>query len=141
MVPRAQLAWLVLAVVTVFLGWRSFTLSVSGETATAVVVRLLEDDVLFTSDFSPAVEFQADGQTYSVQSQNTYRWWNRYLRFPIEREVEVVYDPANPASAEINSWWDIWNETIILGIFTFIAAVVVNAYLIFRRRGQHASMS
>ena len=106
----------------------------NGEVITGTVVRLLEEDASFTSDFTPIVEFEVGGETYSVQSQNNYRWWNRYLRFPIGKQVEMRYEIGNPENAEINSWWDVWNETIILGVFTVIAAIGVNAYLLFRWR-------
>lgn len=127
-----NLVVLVLAVLDAWLGWRSFTLSTRGSVASGTVVRLLEDGPAFDADFTPVVEFQVDGNTYTVQSQNTYRWWNRYLRFPVGGEVEVRYDSLNPETAEINSWWDIWNETILLGVFTIIAGFVGNAYLRFR---------
>lgn len=133
-----NLAWLLLCLLTVWLGWRSAVLTTSGTVAEGKVVRWLEDGPSFDSDFTPVVEFQADGKTYSVQSQNTYRWWNRYLRFPVGGEVEVRYNPANPETAEINSWWDIWNETVFLGIFTIIAAFAVNIYLGVRWRAQQA---
>jgi hypothetical protein len=129
-----NLAWLLLAALAVWLGWRSYTLTTSGEVTQGTVVRLLEEEVSFTSDFTPIVQFQVDGQSYEVQSQNTYGWWNRYFRFSIGKEVEVRYDPSNPELAEINSLWDIWNETIILGIFTLLCAIGVNIYLIMRWR-------
>ena len=129
-----NLAWFLLALLTAWLGWRSYTLSVNGEVTTGTVVRLLEEDSSFTSDFIPIVEFEVGGETYSVQSQNNYRWWNRYLRFPIGKQVEMRYEIGNPENAEINSWWDVWNETIILGVFTVIAAIGVNSYLFFRWR-------
>lgn len=131
-----NLAWLLLCVLAAWLGWRSYTITTSGSVAEGTVVRLLEDGPEFDSDFTPVVEFQVDGKTYSVQSQNTYSWWNRYLRFPEGGAVEIRYDPANPETAEINSWWDIWNETILLGIFTIIAAFAVNIYLSVRWRAQ-----
>ena len=132
-----NLVWLLLAVVTAWLGWRSYTLTTSGEVVTGTVARWLEDDVSFTSDFYPVVEFEVNGETYSVQSQNNYRWWHRYIRFPVGKQLEMRYNPANPETAEINSRWDVWNETIILGVFTIIAAVAVNVYLLFRwRRNQ-----
>jgi hypothetical protein len=131
-----NLAWLLLAAFTAWLGWRSFNLSANGSVAEGTVVRLLEDEVSATSDFYPVVEFEVDGQTYSVQSQNSYRWWNRYLRFPVGGQVEILYDPADPEKAEINSWWDIWNEPLILGVFTVIAAIGVNVYLLYRWRSR-----
>jgi len=129
-----NLAWLLLAGLTVWLGWRSFTLSATGNIAEGKVVRLLEDGAAFDADFYPVVEFQADGKTYKIQSQNSYRWWNRYIRFPVGGKVEVRYEPANPENAEINSFWDIWNETIVLGLITILAAITVNVYLFLRWR-------
>ena len=134
-----NLAWLLLAALTAWLGWRSYTLSTSGSVADGTVVRLLEDGPAFDADFYPFVEFQVDGKTYEVQSQNNYRWWNRYARFPVGGQVAVRYETANPENAEINSWWDIWNETILLGVFTIFAAIVINVYLLFRWRSQRAA--
>jgi hypothetical protein len=134
-----NLAWLLLAILTAWMGWRSYTLSSNGNVANGKVVQLLEDETAFDSDFTPIVEFQVDGVTYMVQSQNTYRWWNRYTRFPVGGQVEVRYETANPENAEINSWWDIWNETIILGVFTIFAAIAVNVYLLFRWRSQRVA--
>jgi len=114
-------------------------LSASGSVADGTVVHLLEDETAFDSDFTPVVEFQVGGRTYTVQSQNTYRWWNRYTRFPVGGKVTVRYETANPQNAEINSWWDIWNEPIILGMFTVIAAIVINSYLFFRWRAQRGT--
>ncbi len=139
-----NVVWLLLAAFAAFLGWRSYTLSVNGEVVTGTVVRLLEDDTSsYTSDIYPIMEFEVDGETYSVQSQNNYRWWNRYIRFPVGKQVEMRYDPADPEKAEINSWWDIWNETLILGTFTAFVAIGVNVYLFMlcrRRRNPQAAV-
>jgi hypothetical protein len=131
-----NLVWILLAVFAGWLGWRSYNLTANGSVAEGKVVRLLEDQVAFDSDFNPVVEFEVDGKTYPVQSQNSYRWWNRYLRFPVGRQVEMRFDPAHPETAEINSWWDIWNETIILGLFTILSAIGVNIYLFLRLQSQ-----
>lgn len=127
--------WLLLAVLAVFLGWRSYTLSADGEVAAGTVVRWLEEDksASFT-DIYPVVEFEVEGQAYSVPSQNNYGWWNKYTRFPIGKQVEMRYDPANPEKAEINSLYDIWVEPIVLGIFAILAMIVTNAFFIARWR-------
>lgn len=133
-----NIAWLLLAVFTAWLGMRSYTLSVDGEVVTGTVVRLLEDEPSsYTSDVYPVVEFEVDGGKYSVQSQNNYRWWNRYARFPVGRQVEMRYDPANPQKADVNSWLDLWGEVLILGVFTAVTAIGVNVFLLYRwRRGR-----
>ncbi len=130
-------AWLLLAAFAVFLGWRGYRLSTEGEVVTAVVVRWVEEDTsAYFTDIYPVVEFQVNGETYSVRSQNNYRWWNKYTRFPLGGEVEMRYDPASPETAEINSWIDLWGESIILALLTIVCAVGVNVYLfmLWRRR-------
>lgn len=132
--------WVVMALFAVWLGWRSYTLSTKGSLAQGTVVRILEDDkAAFDSDFNPVVEFQVNGTTYTVQSQNNYRWWNRYTRFPIGGQVQMLYDPANPQSAEVNSWFDIWTEPLLLAIFTAIIAVALNVYLLIRWRAMRST--
>jgi hypothetical protein len=129
--------WLLLAVLAVYLGMRSYRLSVNGEAVTGTVVRLVVDDREGSSSFNdifPVVEFEVEGQTYSVRSQNNYRWWNQYTRFGIGKQVEMRYDPADPANAEINSWADLWGEPIILGVFTLAAVIVTNGFFILRWR-------
>jgi hypothetical protein len=127
-----NLAWILLAAFGAWLGLRSYTLTAEGEVATGVVVELFEEDRTdATTDIYPVVEFTVDGETYSVRSQNNYRWWNRYTRFPLGREVEMRYDPQNPHNAEINSWLDVWGEPIIVFLLAAFAAVGVNAYMIF----------
>ena len=132
-----NLAWLVLAALAVWLGLRSYTLTTTGEVTQGTVVRLLEEEVSFTSSFTPVLQFQVDGQTYEFHSQNSYRWWNRYFRFSEGNQVEIRYDPANPELAEVNSFWDVWNETIFLAVFTFLSAIGVNIYLMMRWRAEH----
>jgi hypothetical protein len=127
--------WLLMMAATVYLVMRSYNLSVNGEVVTGTVVRLVEEDKSSpTTDIYPVVEFEVDGQTYSVRSQNNYRWWNQYTRFEIGKAVEMRYDPANPEKAEINSLFDLWGEPVVLGLFTLISAVVSNAFFIFRWR-------
>ncbi len=137
-----NVAWILLAALTVWLGSRSYTLSADGTVASGTVVRLVEDDLSSsTSDIYPVVEFEVDGETYSVRSQNNYRWWNRYTRFPLGKQVEMRYNPSNPENAEINSWFDLWGEPIILGLFTAFAAIAVNVYMFFRLRTGRAKQA
>jgi Protein of unknown function (DUF3592) len=130
-----NLVWVLLAVFAVFLGWHSYRLSINGEVARGTVVRLVDDDLTSSfADIYPVVEFEANGQSYSVRSQNNYRWWNRYTRFRIGRQVEMRYDPENPENAEVNSWVDLWAEPVILGVFVAFCAIGVNAFLFLRWR-------
>lgn len=129
-----NLVCVLLAALALWLGWKNYTLTASGEVTQGTVVQLLEEGVSFDSSFTPVFQFQVDGETYEVQSQNTYGWWNRYFRFSEGSEVEIRYEAGNPENAEINSLWDIWVETIILSLFTLLFAVGVNAYFVMRWR-------
>src|SRR5262245_59597886 len=86
------LIWLCLALFTVWRGWHSYTLSSNSNIVDGKVVRFTQDSIAFYSDFSPIVEFQVDGVTYRVQSQNSYRWWSRNMLFPVGGQVEVHYE-------------------------------------------------
>jgi len=134
-----NLVCLLLALFTTWTGWRNYTLSSNGNVAEGKVVKHLDDGIAFYSDFTPIVEFQVDGVTYRVQSQNSYRWWKRYTRFPVGARVEVRYEVGNSENAEINSWWDLWIETIILGVFTIFAVFAMNGYLLLRWRSERAA--
>ncbi len=138
-----NLACLLLVAFTAWLGWRSYNLSANGQVVTGIVVRFVEDsEADFFTDIYPVVEFEANGETYSVRSQNNYRWWDRYLRFPVGRQIEMRYDPANPENAEVNSWVDLWVEPLILGVFTFLSAIAGNVFLFLRWRiGRNAQAS
>ncbi len=130
-----NLAWVLLAVFAAWLGWRAYNLSFNGDTVTGTVVGYVEEDksASFT-DIYPVVEFEVNGEKYSVRSENNYRWWNQYTRFSIGKQVEMRYDPADPENAEINSWLDLWGEPLMLGVFSIAAGIAVNAYLLFRWR-------
>ncbi|HCB01284.1 MAG TPA: hypothetical protein DEP19_02780 [Anaerolineae bacterium] len=127
-----NLICLLLAALAVWLGWRAYTLTTTGEVTQARIVRLIEGGE--SDDLTPVFQFQVDGETYEVQSQNSYAWWLAELRFPEGKQIEIRYDPSNPELAEINSFWSVWGETILLSIFTVLFALGVNAYFVTRWR-------
>jgi hypothetical protein len=130
-----NLAWLLLAALTVWLGMRSYTLTVDSETTTGTVVDIVElGDSDGGSSYSPVIEFTVAGRPYLVTSQNNYSFWTSQIRFPEGKQVEVRYETGDPQNAEVNSLWDIWQETVILGVFTLLAAIGVNIFLVLRRR-------
>lgn len=136
-----NLVWLLLALFTAWMGWRTYTLSTkssNGNVAEGKVVQL-QGGIVFFSDFTPMVEFQADGVTYRVQSQNSYPWWKRLMSFPVGGQVEVRYEVGNPENAEITSWWDLWNETIFLGVLTILATFAINLFLLLRWLSQRVA--
>lgn len=137
-----NLVGLVLVAATAWLAWRSFSLSINGQVATGIVSRLVEDNPAeFFTDIYPVVEFEVNGQTYSARSQNNYRWWDRYLRFPVGKQVEIRYDPVHPEKAEINSWLDLWTEPLLLGMFTGLFVIIVNMVMLRWRFGRNKLQS
>lgn len=133
-----NLVGIVLIAATAWLIWRSFSLSIDGQVATGVVSRLTEDDPAeFFTDISPVVEFEANGQPYSVRIQNSYPWWDRYLRFSVGRQVALRYDPVHPENVAIDSWLDLWVEPLTLGIFTGFFVIIVNMVMLRWRFGRN----
>lgn len=119
-----------------WLAWRSYTLTATGEVTQATVVSLIEDGE--SDDLSPVFQFQVDGKDYKVHSQNSYAWWLAEILFPEGKQVEIRYDPSNPELAELNSFWNLWSEPVLLSIFTILFGLGVNAYFVMRWRASKA---
>lgn len=69
------------------------------------------------STYLPTVEFEFEGETYSFESNagsgnaSTYKRWS---------EVEVRVNPDNPDHAKINTIWEVWAASIVVGSFTVL---------------------
>ena len=104
-----------------FLSTRDFI----GEAASAngVVVGLeREQDADGNDSYYPRVQFEANGRSYQFRGQvgsgrGTFR---------VGEQVEVLYDPADPHHARINSFVQLWFFPMFLGgigvVFTAIGA-------------------
>ena len=112
----------------VYAAYTSWTLEQNGETVTGEVVRLEESN---SSEggccvYSPVIEFQANGQTYSFEGDNA----SYPPAYEVGEEVSVLYDPADPDTAQINKWSERWLMPIILIPAMLFAALLVNFFMI-----------
>lgn len=112
----------------IYAGYISWKLENQGGTATGTVVRLEESD---SSEggccvYSPVIEFMANNdQTYSFEGDTA----SYPPAYEVGEEVPVLYDPANPATAQINKWSERWLFPIIIIPAMILAALLINFFL------------
>jgi hypothetical protein len=93
------------------------------------VVRLEESD---SSEggccvYSPVVEFKAQGgETYSFEGDNA----SYPPAYEVGEEVDVIYHPDDPDTAQINKWTERWLFPIIIIPAMLLTALVLNFILI-----------
>lgn len=112
----------------VYAGYVSLKLEQNGETITGEVVRLEESD---SSEggccvYSPVIEFDINGQTYSFEGDNA----SDPPAYEVGEEVSVLYDPADPDTAQINKWSERWLFPLIIIPAMIITALIVNFFMI-----------
>ena len=95
-----------------YAGYVSWQLEQSGERTTGNVVRLDESDSGEGGCcvYSPVIEFVAGGQTFTFESGNA----SDPPAYDVGEEVRVLYDPANPETAQIDSFFERWVFPIII---------------------------
>jgi hypothetical protein len=106
----------------------SWKLQSEGKITTGKVVQLAESD---DSDggccvYSPVVEFQADGQTYSFESSNA----SDPPAYKVGQDVNVIYHPSDPNTAQINKWSERWLFPIIIIPTMIFTALLLDFFLI-----------
>jgi hypothetical protein len=111
-----------------YAGYTSWQLEQNGETTIGEVIRLEESD---SSEggccvYSPVIEFDADGQTYSFEGDNA----SYPPAYDVGEDVNVIYDPANPDTAQINKWTERWLFPIIIIPVMLIGALILNFFMI-----------
>jgi len=112
----------------VYAGYISWKLDNEGETTTGRVVRLEESN---SSEggccvYSPVVEFDVNGQTYSFESDNA----SDPPAYDVGEEVNVIYHPSEPNTAQINKWSERWLFPIIIIPVMIITALILNFFMI-----------
>ncbi len=112
----------------VYAGYTSWQLEQNGETTIGEVIRLEESD---SSEggccvYSPVIEFDANGETYSFEGDNA----SYPPAYEVGEQVNIIYDPANPDTAQINKWTERWLFPIIIIPAMFIGALILNFFMI-----------
>lgn len=111
-----------------YTGYVSWKLEQEGETTTGIVTRFEE-----SSDgdggccvYSPVVEFEANEQTYSFEGGTA----SYPPAYDVGEKVSVLYDPADPTTAQINKWSERWLFPVIIIPAMIFSALLVNFFLI-----------
>ena len=121
----------------------SWKLETSGEIASGIVTRLEESETEegYCCVYTPVVEFQVDGKTYSFENENA----SSSSEYRVGSEVKVRYDPGNPNTAQINTFSDRWLFPILIIPGMILGSLVLSLFMIraWRRGddvlGQHLS--
>jgi len=111
-----------------YAAYTSWKLDQEGETTTGRVVRLEE-----SSDgdggccvYSPVIEFEVDGQTYSFEGDNA----SYPPAYDVGEEIKVIYHPNDPITAQINKFTERWLFPLIIIPAMLFTALIVNFFLI-----------
>jgi hypothetical protein len=110
----------------------SWQLQTRGETTSGTVVRLEESD---SSEggccvYSPVVEFDVNGQTYSFEGDNA----SSPSDYEVGEVLDVRYNPLDPSTAQIDSFYERWAFPIIIVPAMMITALILNFFMIRSRR-------
>jgi hypothetical protein len=120
----------------VYAAYTSWRLQNEGVTTTGTVVRLEESN---SSEggccvYSPVIEFSANGQTHSFEGGNA----SDPPAYDVGEVVNVIYDPADPATAQINKWTERWLFPILIIPAMIVTALILNFFMIRAWiRGEH----
>jgi hypothetical protein len=113
----------------------SWRLETSGETTTGTVTRLEESETSegYCCVYSPVVEFQVDGVTYSFENDTA----SSSPDYEIGSEVRILYDPADPNTAQINTFSARWLFPIIIIPAMIFGSLILTFFMIRAwRRGE-----
>jgi Protein of unknown function (DUF3592) len=97
------------------------------------------EDQQVTTTFAPEFTFTStDGKTYTVTSGNS----SNPPEFAEGQAVRVLYNPMNPGSARIDSFWQMWGmATMFGGCGTVLAAIGYTwMYFVVRRNREILSI-
>jgi hypothetical protein len=112
----------------VYAGYISWKLQNEGIATTGTVVRLEEGN---SSEggccvYSPVIEFNANGQTHSFEGDNA----SDPPAYEVGEVVNVIYDPSDPDTAQVNKWSERWLFPIIIIPAMTFAALILNFFMI-----------
>jgi hypothetical protein len=112
-----------------YAGYISWRLEQEGVTTTGTVIELESSD---SSEggccvYSPVIEFTANNdQTYTFEGDTA----SDPPAYDVGEQVDVLYDPNDPETAQINKWTERWLFPMIIIPAMILAAIVVNIVMI-----------
>lgn len=111
----------------------AYRLETTGIVTTGTVIGMEESNTDGSSAYSPIVEFSANGQTYTFESNNA----SSPPAYQVGETVNVRYDPADPGTAQIDKLTERWLMPILL-IPSMICGSIILTFFMVRawRRGE-----
>jgi|SRR5688572_4220504 len=108
-----------------YTGWQ---LQTKGETTSGTVVRMEESNSAEGGCcvYSPVIEFRADGRVYSFEGDTA----SDPPAYRVGQDVGVRYDPANPATAQIDSLFERWAFPVIMIPSMLLTALLIDFFLV-----------
>ena len=110
----------------------AYRLETTGIVTTGTVTRMEESTTNGSSTYSPVVEFTANGQTYTFESNNS----SYPPEYEVGETVNVRYDPADPNTAQIDKYTERWLMPVLL-IPSMLCGSIILTFVMVRawRRG------
>jgi hypothetical protein len=116
-----------------YAAYNSYNLGKNGETTTGIVIELEEstDSDNSCCVYSPVIEFDANGQTYTFESDNA----SYPPEYEVGEEVRVLYNPSNPNNAQINKASERWLMPVLVIPAMIIGSIIFTFAMVraFRR--------
>ena len=108
-----------------YTGWQ---LQTNGVTTPGTVVRLNEqsDAEGGCCTYVPVVDFYVNDQVYTFEGDNA----SYPPAYEVGEQVNVIYDPTNPNTAQIDSLFERWAFPVIIIPAMIFAAAVLNIVMV-----------
>src|SRR5215208_589102 len=127
------MAFCLWGVYAAYTGWQ---LQTRGVITSGTVVRLSEhsDADNGCCTYAPVIDFKVSDQIYTFEGGNA----SYPSAYDVGEQVDVRYDPANPNTAQIDSYFERWVFPVIIIPAMIFAALLLNFFM-FRawRRGEY----
>lgn len=119
----------------VYAAYTSWQLQFNGVITPGTVVRLNEqsDGEGGCCTYVPVIDFTVNNQVYTFEGDNA----SDPPAYEVGEQVNVRYDPTNPNTAQIDSFFERWIFPMIIIPAMTIAAIILNFYMLRSwRRGE-----
>ena len=109
----------------VYAAYTAYRLETNGAVTEGIVIQMDASTTDGSTTYSPIIEFQANGQTYSFDGNVS----SNPPQYQVGDKVNVRYDKNDPSIAQIDKWSERWLMPVILIPTMCIAGLIVNIVL------------
>ena len=110
----------------VYMVYVAVQLESKGVVTEGIVVEMDASTTDGSTTYAPIIEFQVNGQTYSFKGGIS----SNPPQYSVGDQVNVLYDPGNPETAQINKTSERWLTPLLLIPAMIFGAIIVNFFLI-----------